>query len=427
MTGWRNWSGSVTAEPVRIAAPRNLDELQFEVSSAQHVRVTGAGHSFTPLCATEGTLLSLHAMDGGIEVAADAASAWVPAGWPIHRLTQALWARGLSLANQGDIDRQAIAGALATGTHGTGASLGSLSTQALAFSLVMQDGAVVECAPAREPDLFQAQRLSLGALGVMHRVRLSLLPAYRLRETIRPAPLDEVLEAWPELIEAHRHVEFFVFPYADTALLKILDVVESGDDEPPSAWLENAAMRTASDLARFRPSLAPRLQRLLTRAITPSSRAGPAHVIFPSERSTRFEEMEWEIPAAEGPAALRAAIAEVRRRELPIIFPFEFRAVAADDIWLSPMRLCDCVSISFHQYARMDWREPFAAIEPVFAATGGRPHWAKRHNLTAGDVLRLYPDARRWIAARDRADPLGKFLNPYLRSLFDSELAGRRH
>jgi hypothetical protein len=128
--------------------------------------------------------------------------------------------------------------------------------------------------------------------------------------------------------------------------------------------------------------------------------------------------MEYEIPAAAGAGALRAAIAEVRRRRFPIIFPFEYRAVAGDDIWLSPMHAGPCVSISFHQYARMPWREPFAAIEAVFAVAGGRPHWAKRHTLASDDVLALYPMATRWGEARRRVDPGAKFMNAHLRDLF---------
>ena len=128
--------------------------------------------------------------------------------------------------------------------------------------------------------------------------------------------------------------------------------------------------------------------------------------------------MEYEIPAAAGPATLLAAIGEVRRRRLPIAFPLEFRAVAADDIWLSPINSGPCVSLSFHQYAKMPWREAFAAIEPVFAAAGGRPHWAKRHTLGSDDVLRLYPLARRWGEVRKRVDPTAKFMNDHLRALF---------
>jgi FAD-linked oxidoreductase len=418
MASWRNWSGSVTAEPAAMARPRTLLELQGLVADAKQVRVAGSGHSFMPLCATGGLLLELGDLEGTIEVSDDQATAWVPAGWPIHRLTEALWAKGLSLYNQGDIDKQAIAGALATGTHGTGASLGSISTQAAGFELVLADGSRVVCDADTDPELFQAQRVSLGALGVMTRVKLNLLPAYRLRETVRPAPLEEILEAWPALTARHRHVEFFVFPYADRVLLKTLDPVEVGDDPPPAVGLENAALQWASDLTATFPGLAAPIQRLLTRAIGPATRAAPAHLIFPSERPTRFEEMESEIPAAAGADALRAAMAQVRANRLPIIFPFEYRAVAADDIWLSPMNGTACVSISFHQYARMPWREAFSLVEPVFAAAGGRPHWAKRHTLGADDVLRLYPEAPRWGEVRRRVDPGAKFLNDHLRELF---------
>ena len=172
------------------------------------------------------------------------------------------------------------------------------------------------------------------------------------------------------------------------------------------------------DLVTAWPRTAPVLQRMLTRAMRSSERAGPAGRIFPSERSVKFEEMEYEIPAANGAEALKAAMKLVRDSRWPIIFPFEFRAVAADDIWISPMNATPCVSISFHQYARMDWKTAFAGVEKVFQAAGGRPHWAKRHTLTSDDVLRLYPDAPKFGAERKRVDPTGKFLNSHLAELF---------
>lgn len=416
MAAWSNWSGSVTARPQSLGRPKTEAELSAMVAGAQQVRVAGSGHSFMPLCKTDGVLISLVDMGGGVEVAPDRASAWVPAGMPIGQLTAALWAEGLSLANQGDIDKQAIAGALATATHGTGQALGSLSTMAEAFRLVLADGTIVECDAEHEADLFEAQRVSLGALGVMARVKLKVVPAYHLRESLRRAPLDELLASWDDLARSHRHVEFFVFPYASQALLKILDPVEAGDDPHPSD-VDATVMQFACDLVAAAPALASPVQRLLTRAIGGSSRAAPACRIFPSERPTKFEEMEYEFPAGAGPNALRAAINEVRTRRLPIIFPFEYRAVAADDIWLSPMNGRQTISISFHQYARMPWKEAFAAVEAVFAVHGGRPHWAKRHTLNAEDVLRLYPDAPRWGEVRRRVDPGGKFLNDHLRAL----------
>src|SRR4029077_18914752 len=130
------------------------------------VRVVGAGHSFMPLCETDGTLISLEELDGEIELGADKTRAWAPAGWSLAKLTAALWEKGVSLINQGDVNPQALAGAIATGTHGTGATLGSISTAARAFHLVLADGSVVTCSASERPELFQAQRLSLGLLGV---------------------------------------------------------------------------------------------------------------------------------------------------------------------------------------------------------------------------------------------------------------------
>jgi FAD-linked oxidoreductase len=417
MAEWRNWSGSVVAHPERIARPRAEAELAELVAGAARVRVAGTGHSFMPLCETDGLLLSLADMPSEIEICADGQSAWAPGGLAIGELTKALWREGYSLANQGDIDKQAIAGALSTATHGTGATLGSLATFARAYRLVLADGSIVECDAQRDPELFEAQRVSLGALGVISRVRLDILPAYRLRETLSRRPVEDILAEWPQLTARHRHVEFFVFPYADYALQKVLDPVETGE-AAPGVDIDDVAMQIVCNIAERLPVLTPTLQRMLTRAMSGSTRAAPAYQIFPSERAVRFEEMEYEIPEGRGAEALRAAVGKVRGGDFPIIFPFEYRAVAGDDLWLSPMNAGPCVSISFHQYAPMPWKAAFAAVEAVFQDHGGRPHWAKRHTLTSEDVLRLYPKAEDWGRVRRRVDPQAKFLNAHLRTLF---------
>ena len=417
MAEWRNWSGSVVAQPSAVESPTTEAELQRLVAAAAKVRVAGTGHSFMPLCATDGLLLSLSQLEGDIDVAADGQSVWVPAGMAIGQLTAALWERGFSLINQGDIDKQAIAGAVSTATHGTGRTLGSLATAAEGFRLVLADGSVVECDRSQEPELFEAARVSLGMLGVVVRIRMKVLPAYRLKESQWRQSLKATLAEWDELAATHRHVEFFQFPYSEHANLKTLDVVGEGES-PEAGEFEDNVFQAVCDLAAVWPRTAPTLQRMLTRAIRKSERSGPAGRIFPSERNVKFEEMEYEIHAENGHEALRRAMALVRERRWPIIFPFEYRAVAGDDIWLSPMNGRDCASISFHQYAKMEWREPFAGVEKVFLDAGGRPHWAKRHTLASADVVRLYPDAERWGAVRKRYDPTGKFLNGHLAELF---------
>jgi FAD/FMN-containing dehydrogenase len=180
MANWSNWSGSVSATPKKIEKPRNQDELAQLIREAKKVRVVGAGHSFMPLCETDGTLLSLSDMEGEVTVNADATRATAPAGWSLAKLTQILWDKGASLTNQGDVNPQALAGAIGTGTHGTGATLGTLSTAARGFELMGPDGSIVRANPGENPELFQAARLSLGLVGVATKIEFDVLPAYHL-------------------------------------------------------------------------------------------------------------------------------------------------------------------------------------------------------------------------------------------------------
>jgi FAD-linked oxidoreductase len=419
MAGWSNWSGSVKAAPAEIARPKTEAELSRRVAGADRVRVVGAGHSFMPLCETDGLLLNLEDLEGGVEVAPDRRTVTAPAGWSLKKLTAALWDLGLSLPNQGDVNPQALAGALATGTHGTGKDLGSLSTFAHAFRLVRADGSVVTCSRTENPDLFEAQRLSLGLFGVATRITLDVLPAYRLRETIEMRPLAWAMEAFADYAAQQRHAEFWVFPYSDQVILKTLSLTEESGEPASDTDLSEGAFRVACQIGAAVPALIGPLQRLMMRLSSiPAPRIGPAHRIFPSERTIRFEEMEYELPREAGLPALAEVIGWIRRTRQAIAFPFEFRWAAGDDIWISPFNRGPGASISMHQYAPMAWRGPFAEAEAIFRAHGGRPHWAKRHTLTRADVDGLYPLGERFRGVRRDADPAGKFLNPHLAELF---------
>lgn len=420
MTQWSNWSGSVRSAPAQIARPRTEAELQDLVRGADKVRVVGAGHSFTPLCQTDGLLLNLEDLEGEIEVAADRQTVLAPAGWSLKRLTKALWDLGFSLPNQGDVNPQSLAGAIGTGTHGTGRDLGSLSTITRGFRTVMADGSVAECDATRDPDLFHAQRLSLGLCGVTTKARIEVLPAYRLEERIEKRPLDWVYANFDDLAASHRHAEFFVFPYANEAIVKTLHPTEAEDTPRPKrgGLDEEAIFKFCCDLSRAAPALTGPLQRFMMWATSPLHRIGPAYRIFPSSRNVRFEEMEYELPRAAGMPALREAIGWIRQQRLPVTFPFEFRWAAGDDLWISPFNRGDGASISMHQYAEMPWEPLFRAAEPIFRAAGGRPHWGKRHFLSRAEVDQMYPQAERLREVRRRVDPAGKFLNSHLAELF---------
>jgi FAD-linked oxidoreductase len=427
MSEWRNWSGSVIGHPSDRNNPRTAAELSALIQTARKVRVVGAGHSFTPLCETLGVLFSMADYESALEIAPDRKTVWAPAGWGLARLTEALWVEGLSLINQGDINAQTLAGATSTGTHGTGAALGSLATQACGFRLMLADGELVECGPDLRPDLYQAQRLSLGLFGVTTQIRINVLPAYHLEERVERLPLAEVAERLDELAANTRHMEFFIFPYSDQVIFKTLHPSEPESGHPLGNDLDENAFRIACDLSAAIPPLIPTLQRLMM-ALSGAAkrRVGPAYQIFPSERAIRFEEMEYELPRANGMAALQETITYIRKRRLPIAFPLEFRLTAGDDIWMSPFNKGPAASISLHQYVKMPWRQCFGEIEPIFRAAGGRPHWAKRHSLKAADVRRLYPKTPEFLAVREAVDPEQKFVNAHLFNLFGLKRRPRR-
>ncbi len=415
--GWSNWSGSVAA-PVAVTRPQSEDELANLVRKATKVRATGAGHSFMPLCTSDELILNLENLPGQIVVAADRRTARIPAGWSIKRLTAALWDEGLALANQGDVNPQSLAGAMATGTHGTGVDLGNLATMARGFRLIGADGEARWCDAATEPDLYQAQRLSLGLFGIATEIEVAVVPAFHLSERIEKRRWDEVRESYDELAQQHRHIEFWFFPHADQVILKTLDLCDPCDPPPTTTDMEEAAFRRVLGVAARLPFLTPTLQRAMMKTNMNGRRRGPAHAIFPSDRTIRFEEMEFEMPRAAGLDTLAEVVGWIRKKRLPVTFPFEYRTVAADDIWMSPMNAGPVAAISMHQYAKMPWQTVFADADAIFRAHGGRPHWAKRHMLARADVDTLYPMAERYRSVRRAADPGGKFLNPHLEALF---------
>lgn len=426
MNSWSNWSGLVRATPTAIETPANEIELAAVVRAAEKgVRVAGSGHSFTPICETSGTLISLDAMQGVVSVDAAAQTATVKAGTKIHALGRPLFDAGFGLKNQGDIDRQAIAGAVSTGTHGTGPALGSLSSEVTGFRLVTAKGEVLDCSAQSNAEIWEAGRVSLGMLGVLSEITLNVRPAYRLKEHNWLMPADECWRQIGALRDAHRHFEFFWFPLSDSVVAKSLD--ETNEEVPPPCDSEKMRIRgerVSSDqrlfeygcqAARLFTGLSGPLQRLFTRgAMGASTRARWSHEIFPSPRTTRFNEMEYAVPAVNGVDCIREVAEVIRSRKIAGVFPIEFRFVKGDDIWLSPFYRRDAVTISVHQYNRQSHEPLFKAVEPVFWKYGGRPHWGKIHSLKAEALSKLYPQWDRFRALRKRLDPDTKFLNEYL-------------
>jgi L-gulono-1,4-lactone dehydrogenase len=420
---WTNWAGDQSCFPAEILRPRDRAELAAAIVAAaeagRKVRVAGSGHSFTAAALTEGTMVRIEALAGVVD--ADPASGLVEvgAGTVLADLGEELAALGLAMENLGDIDRQTLAGAISTGTHGTGARLGNLPAQVEGVELVCADGSVRRLG-AGEPELLRAARVSLGALGAISSVTLRCVPAFVLTRVDAPREREQVLDSFEELAAANDHFELFTFPYADNALV----LERNRTAEPPrprgraaaylnDVVLENWALGALAATGRALPRTIPALSRLAGRLASGSRTTDRSDRVFANERRVRFTEMEYAIPREHGPAAARRVIEWVRRSRYPVFFPIEMRVSAGDDADLSPAHGRETAYVAVHQYRGMEWRPYFEAVEEIMDSYGGRPHWGKRHFQAAATLAPRYPAWASFQRARDALDPTRLFANPY--------------
>jgi len=385
--------------------PASEDEVVAEVRRAlaagSGLRAAGAGHSFTPVVTTDGTILDADGLRGIVHV--DTARGLVTAlpGTTVAGFGDPLWAAGLALANQGDIDTQAIAGAIATGTHGSGNALPSFSATMRACRLVDGHGEIVEI-DERRPDLLRAAQVAIGMLGVMTSVTIEVCPAYRLSERIEHRPFGEVLADWDALFAGHRHFSFFWLPseasaelyglatppgqrMTDTCYVKVYD--EAGDDLPDD--------------------------------VTPGRRVDRSYRIYPGEFDTNFHELEYFVPLERGREAVEAMRELMLASQPDAIFPLEVRTVAADDAHLSSNYRRATTVISVSGMPGQDYWPYLRAVDRLLGEFDARVHWGKLHFLTREQLAERYPESEAFIALRRERDPNGVFLNDHLRPLFE--------
>ncbi|HTP77201.1 MAG TPA: D-arabinono-1,4-lactone oxidase [Rhizomicrobium sp.] len=426
---WSNWSGGVVCTPREIVAP--ADELSLATAVRQGhwpVRVPGTGHSFTPLNATDGTLIDLSSFKGLRSIDPNANVATLGAATNLWAIGPLLHPHGRALKNMGDIDRQTLAGVVGTGTHGTGVTLGSLSSEVAGFRLMTAKGEILNCTPTENAEIFAAGRTSMGSLGVMTEISVNVRPAYKLVERNFLLPVDELWDKLDGFVTGNRHFEFFWFPYADVAICKTLNETSDPAPDPRPAEAMRARGETGGGDARtftlinellpYAPFALRTAHRMFSGSMTGAAKVRWSHEIFPSPRTVRFNEMEYAVPFEDGPQTIRKIAMEVRKRRINTGFPIEYRTVAADDIWLSPFYRRKSVTIAVHQYFRVSTSRLFDMCQSIFRSVHGRPHWGKRHTRTAEELMEIYPKFGEFRALRERLDPDGKFLNAHLRTLF---------
>lgn len=424
---FENWSQNVYCKPHDWACPTNVEEIATAVrecaEAGRNMRVIGSGHSFTELVKTDGVILSLDNFQGLEDVDKSAKTAVVRAGTKLFRLNALLDEQGLMMENLGDINKQSIAGAVSTGTHGTGISWRNISSQACALTLVTASGEVMEI--SEDKDLFKAAQISLGSLGVIAKAKLRLMDSYKLKYVRKRIGLEECLNNVKSLRENNRHFEAFWFPYTDVVQIKELNITdEAPDDKAVKKFFMDVVLETAffglsCYFAYFFPHMSARTCRFIGRFISGSTEINRAHKVFSTTRMIKFNEMEYSIPADAAPEVMREINKWINKHNPAVTFPLELRYVKADDAWLSPHYGHDSATISVHSLVGMEYEEYFNGLEEIFRAHNGRPHWGKLHSLTAKELAPLYPMWNKFHETRKKLDPKGLFMSPYLKKLFE--------
>ena len=432
MAVWTNWARTVTAR-VTLETPSSVAQVQRLVcataAQGRQLKAIGAGHSFSAIGQTDGVQLRPDRLTGIVRADRATGRVTVLAGTRLHELNATLWQLGLSMSNLGDIDVQTIAGAISTGTHGTGARLGGIATQVRALQLVLADGTLVDVDADSDPDLFAAAKVGLGALGVITAVTLQCEPAFAIAASEAPASLDHVLAELDLNVTGNDHFEFYWFPHTRRVLTKRNNRILAGtalrplgrlrraiDDE----FLANTVFDAINRVTSRRPKLIPQANAIAARALGARDYIDRSYRVFASPRRVVFREMEYAVPAAAVPYVLAEIESWLTRSGERIGFPVEVRFAPAEDIWLSTAYRRETGYVAVHQYHRREHEPYFRAVEAIARSVDGRPHWGKLHNQDAESLRAGYPRFDDFVAVRDKIDPQRVFGNDYLTRVLGS-------
>lgn len=424
---WQNWSASVKSAPQVVVKPASLQELANLIgtyaSEGRRVRVVGAGHSFTPLVYTDDVLVSLENMQGIESIDAERNQVTIWGGTRLHKLGDDLLAQGLAQENLGDIDVQSIAGAVSTGTHGTGTRFGTISTQLVGMTLVTANGDIIECSEEQNTDIFKAAQTSFGTLGIIARVTLRVVPAKRLDYRGHREHLSSVLANLERYKQENSHFEFFWFPNTDWVQAKFINET----DRPVTKTsflstlnkivLENWVYWILSEMCRLVPPFSTTASKISAAGVANIDEVNYSHRLFATPRMVKFQEMEYNLPAEHAPEVLKRIDECIKQHHINVHFPVECRFVRGDDIWLSPAYQRDSTYIAVHMYKGMPYTDYFRQVELIHQDYQGRPHWGKMHTLDHRKLAQLYPRWSDFLRIRQKLDPQGMFLNEYLRTM----------
>ena len=434
LTNIKNWAGQYSCTPRRIHRASCRDDvitaLAAAAASNSRLRVLGAACSPSDIAMSDEDLLILDGMSRIVTIDKTARRVRVEAGARLADITAAIALHRLAFPVLGSISNQTIAGAISTSTHGTGVDFGSLSSLVDEIELVTPGGEILQLSATRHPEVFNAARCGLGAIGVITEVTLRLAPAFDLIVSEEPSDLDTVLSALPERL-TYDHFRFWYLPHAERVWEWKATRTKPSEDSTPSPrlslplwWRERAVGVHAYEALLYVCSFAPTLVSMVNRWYAQLLFGVPRKSRRGSDRQFNFNCLfaqhvnEWAIPIERTGEALRGLRDLIARNGFCVHMPIEVRFVKGDDIWLSPCHERDSCYIGVIAYMPFgrnttDHVAYFAAFEALMASLDGRPHWAKCFGPDAAWLQDRYPRWTDFQRIRAKHDPQGRLTNSY--------------
>ncbi|MDQ4502903.1 D-arabinono-1,4-lactone oxidase [Sinomonas sp. ASV322] len=408
----KNWAGNLEYAASSVASPESVEQLAELVAGAGRVKALGSRHCFNDVADTDGVQVVLDGLPRSVEVDSARRVARVAGGLTYGELGRALEDQGWALHNLASLPHISVAGAVQTGTHGSGISSPALASAVKAVELVRASGEV-ERLEEGDGDEFLGSVVGLGALGIVTAFELAIEPTYQVRQQVfEGLPWETVLADYDAVAGDGYSVSLFT-DYAGDAV--------------PQAWrkvrVDAEAGPAPSSFFGAVPATQPRHPLPDMDALNCTQQLdvpGPWLDRLPHFRReftpSAGDELQTEylLPRAQAPGALQA-VRGLAARLTRLLFVSEIRTVAADEFWLSPSYRQDSVALHFTWRPLQAEVEAFLPeLEAALAPFGARPHWGKLFAVPTAELARLYPRFEDFRELVTKRDPEGKFGNAYL-------------
>ncbi len=426
MVSFVNWAGTVRSTPTGRHEPESesavVDLVRDAASRRTQLKAVGAGHSWSDAAATSGGMVSLDRLADVLAVDLERSQITVAGGIRLHALQDVLNQYGLSLPVLGSISVQSIAGATATGTHGSSLRWGGLATAIVGMRMVAGTGDVIKLSPSHEPEMFNAARVAFGALGIVSAVTLQCVPQFDLQEVARPMRFDAACDAALGVASSHEFAKLWWLPHTSHVQISRWDKTKAPRtpvsmlQELEGSGVMNSVMELMLDAGARWPSLIPRVNRFVSRNMFRAiDRVDDARRVFNVPQVPSHREIEYAIPVDRTAEAMRWVRDFIEAESLRVNFIVEVRFAAADDLWMSPASGRATCHLGAYMAEADGIERYFRGFEAQMLAYGGRPHWGKEFAAGSDELRKVYPRYDDFVALRHRLDPRRVFANDYTR------------